>query len=193
MQRCLLWLVVVAFEQPGCGGRSALDADTQSVSTGGAHATGGNHATGGDYATGGIASTDGLAAGGFSSAFGGVWNSSSGGYTLTGGASASGGHAVTGGAANTGGSGAASSAISAIATGWGHSCAVVRNGVRCWGYNVDGQLGNGTTTNSSTPVQVLDLTTREDFSRSGWLGDELDELQSSAARAGQRVNIVNPL
>jgi len=46
-----------------------------------------------------------------------------------------------------------------IAAGWLHACAVVRSGtsggdVYCWGYNGDGQLGNGTTTNSAVPVLV---------------------------------------
>jgi len=36
-----------------------------------------------------------------------------------------------------------------------HACAVLDDGtVSCWGYNGDGQLGDGTTTNRSTPTQV---------------------------------------
>jgi len=57
----------------------------------------------------------------------------------------------------------------AVAVGSHHSCAVLATGsARCWGYNgepdedydpgLQGQLGDGTTTNSSTPVSVIGLT-----------------------------------
>jgi alpha-tubulin suppressor-like RCC1 family protein len=40
----------------------------------------------------------------------------------------------------------------ALATGYGHTCAIVAGSVRCWGLNFYGQLGDGTTTYASTPV-----------------------------------------
>ena len=46
-----------------------------------------------------------------------------------------------------------------IAAGYNFSCAVTTSGAaKCWGSNGDGQLGNGTTTNSSVPEQVSGLT-----------------------------------
>jgi len=50
--------------------------------------------------------------------------------------------------------------VTRIAAGWGHQCALKSNGtVWCWGANVHGQLGNGTTTNSWTvPVQAVGIT-----------------------------------
>jgi len=44
-----------------------------------------------------------------------------------------------------------------ISGGGSHSCAVHGTGdiAKCWGLNLDGQLGNGTTTLSAVPVEVL--------------------------------------
>jgi alpha-tubulin suppressor-like RCC1 family protein len=50
------------------------------------------------------------------------------------------------------------SGVSAIAAGDRHACAVLATGtVRCWGTNNFGQLGDGTTTQRNTPVNVAGL------------------------------------
>lgn len=41
--------------------------------------------------------------------------------------------------------------------GWNHTCAIVDGAVRCWGWNEYGQLGDGTTENRTTPVEVVGL------------------------------------
>jgi len=53
----------------------------------------------------------------------------------------------------SGGSGAV-----AVSAGWGHTCAVFdTEQARCWGMNLDGQLGDGSRTIRYTPVAVASL------------------------------------
>lgn len=55
-----------------------------------------------------------------------------------------------------------------VATGRGHSCAVLTSGQAvCWGNNFYGELGNGTNTPSKTPVAVSGLTDTESISANG--------------------------
>lgn len=50
------------------------------------------------------------------------------------------------------------SGIVQITAGWRHTCALTAEGrVRCWGNNLDGQLGDGTQVNRKTPEGVVGL------------------------------------
>lgn len=56
-------------------------------------------------------------------------------------------------------SGLASGGVVAITAGYAHTCAVTTSGgAKCWGYNVYGQVGDGTKTNRSVPVDVSGFT-----------------------------------
>ena len=50
--------------------------------------------------------------------------------------------------------------VTGIRAGSSHSCAIVDGSVKCWGKDADGELGDGTTTNSLVPVQVQGLTAK---------------------------------
>ena len=53
-----------------------------------------------------------------------------------------------------GGGGNTPKGLVAISSGNNHGCQILDGSVSCWGGNDDGRLGNGTNTNSPSPVMV---------------------------------------
>jgi alpha-tubulin suppressor-like RCC1 family protein len=61
-------------------------------------------------------------------------------------------------ASGTDPSGELLSSVTSLSSGWKHTCAVSAGGVYCWGFNLYGALGNGSTGGSEgNPVQVTGL------------------------------------
>ena len=86
-------------------------------------------------------------------------NSGAGDAVATGGIRATGGAMATGGQGTGGVTTAVATGVSDITAGDGYTCAVANGGVRCWGSNSVGELGDGTTAESRpTAVQVQGLT-----------------------------------
>lgn len=60
------------------------------------------------------------------------------------------------------------SGATAVDAGTQHSCAVVSGGaVKCWGYNLSGQLGNDTTSSSNTAVTAMGISGAIDVATGG--------------------------
>ena len=75
--------------------------------------------------------------------------------------------------------------VASISAGWSNNCAMMSGGgVKCWGYNGDGQLGDGTTTNRDEPVDVLAprLIYRSAAIRDGWVLESTENSNAGGSR-----------
>lgn len=62
-----------------------------------------------------------------------------------------------------------SSAATEVSAGYNHTCARLITGtLECWGHNLYGQLGNNATTNSTTPVDVVGISSVTSVSAGAW-------------------------
>ena len=65
---------------------------------------------------------------------------------------------------------APSQKATSVSAGYVHSCAVTTKGkVLCWGYNANGQLGDGTTTSRTSPVAVANVGVKAKAVSSGYV------------------------
>ena len=89
------------------------------------------------------------------------------------------------------GGGGSSSPSMPISAGLYHTCALASGGtIECWGYNGEGQLGNGSKTNSSIPVRVSGIATATLVGAGGstWENGLLSGSSSCALLAGGTVD-----
>jgi alpha-tubulin suppressor-like RCC1 family protein len=135
------------------GGPSAGGHASGSAGTGGgnSHAGSGGRANGGESGTSGASSggNDDGGSGGESGDQGGRDTGGSGGASGSGGTAGTGATAGNGGMSGSGGCGTCTATtVVALAAGGGSVCAVFYSGkIKCWGYNLDGELGYGNTEN----------------------------------------------
>ena len=80
------------------------------------------------------------------------------------------------------GNGFSNTAVTAVAVGNDHACAVEGGMVWCWGIGSNGRLGNGASANSLTPVKVS-ANAGDGFDNDGASGDAVTEIDASYQRS----------